>query len=47
MSTNDTICASCAKTRNQINGRYCTLRNCYVEYSTLLECDGYTERKKR
>ena len=46
MSTNDTICRSCANTRNCVNGLFCTICKCYVEYSTLLECQTYKPRKK-
>ena len=34
----NTQCLSCPKTRNQVNGLYCTFWNRYVEWANYCPC---------
>jgi len=38
--TNNTnkICAACTKAHNGVNGRFCNVLKCYVEYSKKPQC---------
>jgi len=46
MSTNDTICYSCAHTKHAVNGRYCNAIGRYVEYGHLTSCEKYKQITK-
>lgn len=32
-------CDACSKVRHCINGRWCTVKNIYVEYLNHIDCD--------
>ena len=40
------LCSTCRKKMNFINGMYCTQREQYVEYLTIKECESYKDLVK-
>lgn len=49
MSGGKSLCGSCGRGRNCVNGRYCAVRRMYVEYENITKCDRYekTEDNQR
>ncbi len=41
------FCSSCRRSHNTINGRFCTLLNCYVEHANTPPCSTIKNKKKK
>ena len=45
MSGGKSLCGSCGRGRNCVNGRYCAVRRMYVEHERVTNCENYEQGK--